>query len=510
MNSFLMLVIPGFVLGTSFEAQPMPDAVWAPAAPIGQARSTTFNPGVHGFHFSNSFTNDVVFDIKTGGLCGGMVYAALDHFNAGRATPRTLDYRPATGSATERYIFGRQLKTFENQADKWIELNSNPGGARNNEFYRWGIQGFNGGRLEELRALIDAGRPAPLGLWHADGHKDRPGDHQVLAIGYEMGRYDGRFGANAGDLKIFIYDPNYPRATMVLQPDPATGTFFYSNLSNKEAGRWLTYFVDRKYAATPAPTVPVTDLGPNDGKIRELVVEIKTGGDDLRGGNDNVSLSVGLFGRSPLRFENVNASVRWIGNYSQFVAVKLPTPVLPENITSVGVHTKFGGGISGDNWNMDFIIVRARGGGVDRILVNQRGAPLKRFTGNVHDHVEQIRWLLMEARMGARGLSGGALNASLIVIYRGRPPQNFANLNAGLPWAPNTTARAAMLLNQTIPVISTSLLGSYGRDSRLPPWDLNSFKLTVREGGRDNVIYNRSGTPLHGFSPSSTAFLVRI
>jgi len=499
----------GANLVPAFEAGVLRDFAATGASLAGQSRRTDFRPEQHGFRFVNTFKNDVIFDIRTGGLCGGMVYAALDFFSARRPIPATIDYRPATGTTLERYIFRRQLKTFENQLDKWAELNFNPGGARNSEFYRWGIQGFDGGRLQELRELIDAGRPAPLGLWHADGHPDRPGDHQVLAVGYEMGRYNGRFGPNAGDLKIFVYDPNWPGHTMVLQPDPESQTFFYSNLSNREAGRWLTYFVDKKHQPETPPAIAETDLGPNDGRIRELILEIGTGGDDLRGGNDNVSVAIGLFGRATHRVANINGGARWIGDYTQFVPIRLPAPVPPESITSITISTNFGGGIGGDNWNMDKLKVRARGGGIDRILLERNASPIKRFTGQVHEHTENLRWLLVRLATGSAGLSGGSLNANAIVSYRGRAPDSFNNLNKGQPWRPNTTVRDALLLKQTVPVTLFSLICTYGRN-RLPAWNLNTLSLTVRENGRDNVIYNQTGNPLFAFSPDRTSFQVRI
>ena len=56
-----------------------------------------FDPGVHGFHFVNAFDGPLPisipgvgdFDLSVGtyGLCGGMVYAALDDFYAGGAAP---------------------------------------------------------------------------------------------------------------------------------------------------------------------------------------------------------------------------------------------------------------------------------------------------------------------------------------------------------------------------------------------------------------------------------------
>ena len=53
---------------------------------------TLFSPAQHGFRFANYFEN-VIFEespfgrIATRGRCGGMAFAALDHYYAGLALP---------------------------------------------------------------------------------------------------------------------------------------------------------------------------------------------------------------------------------------------------------------------------------------------------------------------------------------------------------------------------------------------------------------------------------------
>jgi hypothetical protein len=69
---------------------PLPSAA-APAAVANTAtsRRTEFDPAVHGFAFVNTFETTPfsapgLSEIRFGGLCGGMSYAALDHFLASR------------------------------------------------------------------------------------------------------------------------------------------------------------------------------------------------------------------------------------------------------------------------------------------------------------------------------------------------------------------------------------------------------------------------------------------
>lgn len=69
-------------------------AVPAPPALAANAAGTAFNPPVHGFHFSNSWSGQKIlidvpligtvdFGSLAYGLCGGMSYAALDTFKLG-------------------------------------------------------------------------------------------------------------------------------------------------------------------------------------------------------------------------------------------------------------------------------------------------------------------------------------------------------------------------------------------------------------------------------------------
>lgn len=380
---------------------------------VAERRMTTFDPATHGFEFTNDFTNDFIreFDARTAGLCGGMVYTALDYYNAKMPITRQT-HRPAVNTALHDYIYDRQVNSIADNADKWAELGFNPFGARNGEFFNWGLQGFNGGRLQELRAKIDRGRPVPLGLWHYDGH--RGGDHQVLAIGYDTGRYRGDLGRHRGDLKIYVYDPNHPGETKTLVPDLQRGGYRYTD----ENKLWLTYFVDGKYrarrppprediqvalstqavaaavashgvrpvvvATSPTPVAPraaATGLA-----TRELLLTIHTGADDLRGGNDNVNAVIRFRGHPPLHSRNLNGGRHWIGNYDQTVRIRLPRAVALEDIVDLTLTTQFGGGIGGDNWNVDRVRVVALTDQGERELANVAGTPLVRFTGQVHSH----------------------------------------------------------------------------------------------------------------------------
>lgn len=336
-------------------------------------RMTDFDPAVRGFRFVNTFkTVTGVFDITTSGLCGGMVYTVLDYYRTGVPLPRQ-DYTPVSGTQLQGYISGRHMTSLANVMPKWIELHNNPFGARNSEFFNWGLQGTGGGRLQELKAEINAGRPVPLGLKSLSAN---PGeDHVVLAVGYDTGRYKGDLGEFKNDLKIFIYDPNMGAVTKTLYPVEAEQKYCIDYRDGPQC--WRAYFVmTGAWSAQTPPTIGSAG--------KELILSFQTGGDDLRGGNDNVSVTINLRDGSNIRSDNVNLGQRWIDNTWQEVGIDLPDSVQPGDILSVRLSTSFGGGFDGDNWNLDRFILRFRDNTGDRASCdrNPPGKPLMRFTAD--------------------------------------------------------------------------------------------------------------------------------
>jgi Tectonin domain len=220
----------------------------------GTRRMTRFDPAVHGFRFVNDFVSNFAgIDLK--GLCGGMAYSALDYFNNNIPVP-TQTNPPENGTVLRQYIYNRQQNSSFDNTDKWAELFVNPGnpfdggrGFRNGEFFNWGLQGYGGGRVQELRAAIDANRPVTLGLFKG-GNAGFANHHQVLAIGYDMGRYRGDLGQFKEDLRIYVYDSNFPGRTMCLRPNLSNQTYYYDE---EPSCSWLTYFVDSKYRLASPP-----------------------------------------------------------------------------------------------------------------------------------------------------------------------------------------------------------------------------------------------------------------
>ena len=168
-------------------------------------RLPNFSVRVNGFAFPNSFASGTpVVEVPTpfgrwkfgdasAGLCGGMVFAAMDYYLHGIA-----DLPATPGSALSQYFCKRLLESWDL-----------PLGAA--KYYDWQRRRTGLMRLTirnewpRIRARLHSGVPAALGLVKAFGYSWRQlsRNHQVLCYGYDYDR------ANR-DVSLAIYDPNYP------------------------------------------------------------------------------------------------------------------------------------------------------------------------------------------------------------------------------------------------------------------------------------------------------------
>jgi hypothetical protein len=341
---------------------------------------TRFNPATNGFQFANTFKNDLGGGARSDGLCGGMMYAAMDYFVAGGRIPR-IDYRPAIGTTLQTYLYNRQTTQILSNLDRFEDMIVGSGPRADKRIYF--ERGIKEETLRELRRQIDAGTPVVLALQNAD---DALG-HSVLAIGYDMGRYRGDLGEHKEELSIYVYDPNHPGETRILTPDAATQRYVYREASGQRSdpnAHWLTYFVDTRYRGIAAPTIPEPNLGGSDGLVRELRLTIRTGGDELVGGNDEVQFTVHIDGRPPQIFENLNHRMRWISFYEQTISLLLDSPVRAANIRSFDLTKTSRLAANGaDIWDLDAVTLDAYGGfAPHKLLFHDEGQPLTRFTEN--------------------------------------------------------------------------------------------------------------------------------
>src|SRR5215469_4140847 len=170
--------------------------------PARQARAD-FLPSRHGFAFANSWPPAPAISIRTPagrlgignaalGLCGGMVFAALDYWQAGRLPPTV---QPTPGSPLFRFIVRRLIESWRIPAGVAGYyrgmLSSDASLARRTVSRQW----------PRIRALLDKRQPAPLALvTMASASPLQLGrNHQVLAYGYSL---DGP------DVTLAVYDPN--------------------------------------------------------------------------------------------------------------------------------------------------------------------------------------------------------------------------------------------------------------------------------------------------------------
>lgn len=192
----------------------------SPNQPSPTQQLTGFMPEQHGFHFANAFPSVPVISFPTplgkveignasNGLCGGMVFSALDYFLAKLPIPPIVK-PPAEGPLFDGFV-RRLLNSFNLPMGilNYIVL-MNPDYPDGDEARLNGNFSPHGRAWQTIRVqwpiikkTLDSGHPCPLGLVRVKssdlsqlGH-----NHQVLAIGYDV---------MDDHLTLFIYDPNYP------------------------------------------------------------------------------------------------------------------------------------------------------------------------------------------------------------------------------------------------------------------------------------------------------------
>lgn len=158
------------------------------------------------------------------------------------------------------------------------------------------------------------------------------------------------------------------------------------NNTNPNEGLNTSYDFSLGYQNTPVATSP-------RGGITEIDAIFGTGGDDLRGGNDNVELIIKLR-TTPARtvyLRNLNNKENW-PNFSERTVRK---PVVGAaftfaDIESIELRHTGGGGITADNWHIDKFKLTMTINGEARVLVDKVDAPIHMFTGDTRRKVFMI------------------------------------------------------------------------------------------------------------------------
>jgi hypothetical protein len=167
-----------------------------------------FLPSRNGFRFANPWPSGPARTWHLGlvhlgigdigrGLCGGMAFAARDRFERGESGPPDTT-APQPGSPLFTEIVDRQFDSFGRLFDvpvRFLVAALGNDRRRRRETVRdaW----------PAIRADIDAGRPAMVGLVRRPGASALARDfgHQVVAYRYE---------ATPARVAIGVYDPNHP------------------------------------------------------------------------------------------------------------------------------------------------------------------------------------------------------------------------------------------------------------------------------------------------------------
>ncbi|HLJ40520.1 MAG TPA: hypothetical protein VKT50_03430 [Candidatus Acidoferrales bacterium] len=181
---------------------------------------------------------------------------------------------------------------------------------------------------------------------------------------------------------------------------------------NKTVSRTMAKFLRRATLAIACSVLAVSAAYGQSGggsggssgpcSVSQIRLRIVTGGDDLRGGKDNLNIQI-LFagGRAPQVALNVNKSQNWPNNSTNTVDIPLNQPVPPDQIIGLRlIHIADGGFnfnslpsvltpaapweipqafLSPDNWDMSLLQVAAIGNGVGARIAAHG---FNRFTGS--------------------------------------------------------------------------------------------------------------------------------
>jgi hypothetical protein len=225
-------------------------AVGTSAAPQAPAKAggvpARFRPSRHGFAFANSWPPAPAISIRTPagrvgignaalGLCGGMVFAALDYWQADREPPGD---RPAPGAPLYRFIVRRLLQSWRLPAGVvryYLGMLATDGDLAGRTIAR---------EWPRIRALLDREQPATLGVVTVAsanpfllGH-----NHQVLGYSYHQA---------GADVTMLVYDPNSgPDDAVAIRFSTAAPT---TGFAHNIAVRWPVrgFFLTRYTPAEP-------------------------------------------------------------------------------------------------------------------------------------------------------------------------------------------------------------------------------------------------------------------
>lgn len=253
--------------------------LWATDTNVPTVQVPGFLPSTAGFKFSNSDfpvgTPDVTIDVfgqritigdASNGLCGGMVFAALDYFYAGMPIP-AMTVNPTSGQLFD-YIVKRLVDSFDILLPPpppfltpappfgpgpltYLHL-MNPDLPDHETWFSTIGLAYHGRswvmvaeQWPGTKSDLDSGRLSPIALVEVkSGDVTRLGDnHQVLAYGYDI------YGM---DVTIRIYDPNYPGKDNVTLSFSIAEPSHTTSITHSHGASVVCYF-RQAYGFSPPP-----------------------------------------------------------------------------------------------------------------------------------------------------------------------------------------------------------------------------------------------------------------
>lgn len=133
------------------------------------------------------------------------------------------------------------------------------------------------------------------------------------------------------------------------------------------------------------------DIYPRTAAANPIIkIETLTGGDDLRGGNDNLNILIRLKVR-PIRniaINNINNRENW-GNFTEHTVTKTITasPFTFNDIEDIVLKHTGGRGTGADDWHLDKLKITLTIGGETKVLVDEVAAPIHYFSGDSRSKV---------------------------------------------------------------------------------------------------------------------------
>jgi hypothetical protein len=213
-------------------------ALWSTNSWVAAPARTSFSAAGNGFRFTNDFPDGYwnIGPVKfaSHGLCGGMSFAALDYYFAGKPVPETATTPSATSDPLGTYIDARQQQSVAANFGHWTTMLTNPD---DHALAYWSTHD----EWNKLKAGVAANHPVPIGLGL---YMNGASSHQVVGTGYQEG---------AQERWIWTYDPDWPGSEGYVYLPP--GQLHWQDEIREQDPNWPTWrgFFVSDYTPQSAP-----------------------------------------------------------------------------------------------------------------------------------------------------------------------------------------------------------------------------------------------------------------